>query len=194
MRNTIGRPSLAIFSLGVGLAASLSQALAQNAPSPTTAPTFAIGAPVASQSGTTVQASRGFTEYLGGGYLTLSESCESYGWSGTHQIMVRAQPQGLPGNHRNMSQLALFFSTGTIAMKYDADEMDMGGVEVEEASYVWNGPWIPEIPTMMINYLSRYGDYIPSGDENLSSVYLTFVNFNEHPGCVANARVSLGRV
>lgn len=187
---------------GVALCVLLaaSQAIAQDAQPRVTTPTFTIGAaqmPAATRGSRTdvsAQARRRFTEYLGGGYLTLSDSCADFGWTGTHQIMVRAQPQGLPGNDRNLSQLALFFATGTIAMKYDASEMQMDGVEVEEASYVWNGPWIPQIPSMTISYRARYGDSLQSGDEDLSSVMLIFGNFNEHDGCTATARVSLGRI
>lgn len=134
------------------------------------------------------------TEYFGGGYMTFNRQCAASGWGGTHQIMVRMQPQGMPGNPRAESQMALYFTTGTIAIRYNhATERMNSGARITQATYVWNGPFVPQRPIMTISYRSRYGDYIPRGGPNLSSVFLTFANFNETRGCTATARISMGR-
>ncbi|GAB4265586.1 MAG: hypothetical protein Kow0013_13840 [Pararhodobacter sp.] len=162
---------------------------------------LALSAPAHSQDLThsqdlvaTAAAGQRITEYLGGGYLTLNETCAEFGWSGTHQIMVRAQPQGMPGNPENESQMAIFFATGVISFRYDQTEETLsGGAPAHEATYVWNGPWSPATPTMTISTRSRYGDQLTSGAADVRSLYLTLGNFNEHEGCTATMRVSLGR-
>jgi hypothetical protein len=135
---------------------------------------------------------RTFTEYLGGGYLTLGQGCEQYGWSGIHQILARAQPQGHPGNPDSETQLALFFATGTIAMRYDL-EYSRRFVPVDSATYVWNGPWTPDEPTMEVAYDAYYGDWLMDEDDDLISVNIYLNNFNEHSGCSAEMRLALGR-
>lgn len=134
------------------------------------------------------------TEYLGGGYLTFSETCADHGWSGVHQIMIRTQPQGMRGNPDDETQMAVFFSTGVMSFRFDIELETMGqAAPLNQAVYVWNGPYSPEEPTMAISYRTRYGDYIPSGGAHLESVFMTLSNFNEHRGCTATMRVSLGR-
>jgi hypothetical protein len=173
-----------LVAAGIGYVIALASALA---PQPVVAQDFA-------QAGN-APATQQITEYLGGGYLTLGEACADYGWTGTHQVMVRAQPQGRRGNPRDESQLAIYFATGVIAMRYDIDEETLySPAPVDEASYVWNGPWSPMEPTMTISYRTRYGDSLHSNDSDLQSVFLTIGNFNEHPDCVATMRVSLGRL
>ena len=44
------------------------------------------------------QPASALTEYLGGGSLVVSDSCAEYGWTGTHQTLIRIQPQGENGN------------------------------------------------------------------------------------------------
>lgn len=134
------------------------------------------------------------TEYLGGGYMTLSDECADHGWSGTQQVLVRMQPQGMLGNDENETQMAFFFPTGVISFRFDHTQETMNdGAPITQATYVWNGPYSPAEPTMTIAYRSRYGDYIPNGGAQLHSVFLTIGNFNEHRGCSATMRVSLGR-
>jgi len=48
------------------------------------------------------------TEYLGGGFLTVTDSCAEFGWTGTHQVLVRMAPQGMDGNSETETQIALF--------------------------------------------------------------------------------------
>ena len=134
---------------------------------------------------------QGITEYLGGGYLTFSDSCAQYGWTGIHQVMARAQPQGHPGNPENETQLALFFGTGTIAMRYD-QEYSRRYATVTTATYVWNGPWTPDAPTMNF-YYDLYGEIPGPSDVALDELILHFNNFNEHPGCQVDAYLSLRR-
>lgn len=133
-----------------------------------------------------------FTEFLGGGYLTLGSGCARYGWSGIHQVLARAQPQGHPGNPDDESQLALYFATGTIAMRYDL-EYSRRFVPVDSATYVWNGPWTPDAPTMQIAYDAYYGDWLMEDSDDLISVNILLSNFNEHRGCSAEMRLALGR-
>ncbi|MCB1396397.1 MAG: hypothetical protein H6898_06980 [Rhodobacter sp.] len=135
---------------------------------------------------------QGITEYLGGGYLTFSDSCAQYGWTGIHQVMARAQPQGHPGNPENETQLALFFGTGTIAMRYD-QEYSRRYATVTTATYVWNGPWTPEEPIMAIAYDAYYGDWLMDEQDDLISVNIHLSNFNELRGCSAEMRLAFGR-
>ena len=178
----------------LALLASAAPIAAQDFSAPNQMPPLASGAEsddVAAQAGTRI------TEYLGGGYMGFSEECEAHGWSGTQQIMVRLQPQGMPGNDANESQVAIYFPTGTIAFRYDRTEFDGNNMyaphPIDTAVYVWNGPWVPEMTSMQLHSFARYGGFISSGDQRIHSLYMMLNNFNELEGCRASMRVSIAR-
>ncbi|WP_334192607.1 hypothetical protein [Pararhodobacter sp.] len=133
------------------------------------------------------------TEFLGGGFLVVKyDSCAEYGWTGTHQVLARLAPQGAPGNPEDQTQIALLLSTGTIAFRYDNVRRYRYTQTIDEATYVWNGPWSPEEPTM--NFYYHYVGNIPSADDTaIDNLVLVFNNFNEHPGCQVDAYLALRR-
>lgn len=155
-------------------------------------PALASGA---SSDGITAQAATPITEYMGGGYMGFSAQCAAHGWSGVQQVMVRVQPQGVAGNPRDETQMALYFPTGTIAIRFDKNERNhmYQPAAIDEATYVWNGPWSPEVPTMAVGFNSNYGDSLFSGEQHIHSAYLSFKNFNEIEDCTAGIRMSVGR-
>lgn len=176
---------IAALSVAAALLAAAVPAGAQSRPA--SVPALATGEDPASPQAVPV------TEYLGGGYMTFGDACARQGWSGTQQIMVRAQPQGLRGNPRSETQLAIYFATGTIALRYDLNG-SRRYVDVDQVTYVWNGPWTPQFPKLRIAYDAYYGDFLTSGDRDLQSVNILLGNFNEIDGCNAEMRVSLGRM
>lgn len=130
------------------------------------------------------------TEYLGGGFVTLSEECRAHGWNESQQIMLRVQPQGLAGNPQDESQFALFFATGTIAFRVnlEAGERSSGPARprpISQAIYIWNGPLIPDEPTMVFTEgyreTTRFRQHAGAQQQ-----FFNLVNFNEHPGCTAS--------
>jgi len=144
--------------------------------------------------GVEAQAAAPIVEFLGGGYIGFSPECAAHGWGGTHQVMVRMQPQGFGGNPSDESQLAIYFATGTIAMRYDTSEyLSQYTHGIDQAVYVWNGPWIPDNAIMNISFYSRYGERFNDGDTKVHSHYIRLQNFNEFPRCAATLRVSVGR-
>jgi hypothetical protein len=133
------------------------------------------------------------TEFVGGGFLVVKyNSCAEYGWTGTHQVLARMAPQGAPGNPANETQIALLLATGTIAFRYDSVRSYRYTQTIDQATYVWNGPWTPEEPTMNF-YYDLYGDIPAANDTELDNLILHFSNFNEHPGCQVDAYLSLSR-
>ncbi|WP_068303476.1 hypothetical protein [Pararhodobacter sp. CCB-MM2] len=131
------------------------------------------------------------TELLGGGFLIAKyNTCDQYGWTGTHQLLARMAPQGAPGNPDDETQLSLMFNTGTIAMRYDNVEAYRRTQTLDQATYIWNGPWTVDEPTMNF-YYDLYGD-IPHGTEvALDDLVLHFNNFNELEGCQVAVYLSL---
>ncbi|MCB1389340.1 MAG: hypothetical protein KDK12_09430 [Rhodobacteraceae bacterium] len=133
------------------------------------------------------------TELVGGGFLIVKyDSCSDYGWTGTHQVLARMAPQGAPGNPRNETQIALLLATGTIAFRYDSVRSYRYTQTIDTATYVWNGPWTPDAPTMNF-YYDLYGEIPGPSDVALDELILHFNNFNEHPGCQVDAYLSLRR-
>ncbi len=122
------------------------------------------------------------TEMLGGGFMVGGGTCADFGWVGTQQVLARMEPQGAPGNPADETQMALLLSTGTIAIRFDNERAYRHTQAVDQATYVWNGPWSPEEPTMSFSW-NLYGDIPGTRDSELSELILDFDNFNEHPGC-----------
>ncbi|PTX00710.1 hypothetical protein C8N33_10952 [Pararhodobacter aggregans] len=143
--------------------------------------------------GATSPAAGAETEFLGGGFLVVrNDSCAEYGWTGTHQVLARLAPQGAPGNPDDQTQVALLLSTGTIAFRFNSVRNYRYTQVIDQATYVWNGPWSPEEPTM--NFYYHYVGNIPSPtDTALDNLVLVFNNFNEHPGCRVDAYLALRR-
>ncbi|WP_127105274.1 hypothetical protein [Pararhodobacter zhoushanensis] len=123
------------------------------------------------------------TEMLGGGFMVSRwGGCEDYGWVGTQQVLARMEPQGAPGNLANESQLSLLLSTGTIAIRYNNEGGYRRNQEITQATYVWNGPWTPDEPSMTLSW-DLYGEIPEARDSALDQLVINFQNFNEHPGC-----------
>ncbi|MCB1406196.1 MAG: hypothetical protein KDK01_08010 [Rhodobacteraceae bacterium] len=123
------------------------------------------------------------TEYLGGGFITVSDSCAAFGWTGTHQVNVRLEPQGQIGNSPNETQIAMLLNTGTIAVRLN---MNRGVRQVYtplQAVYVWNGPYMPQEPTMRFAF-DPNADWPLTGGPEIERLHVTLENFNEHEGCV----------
>lgn len=108
------------------------------------------------------------------------------------------QPQGMPGNDADETQVAIYFPTGTIAFRFDRTAfvgMNMYAHNaIDEAVYVWNGPWSPDIPSMTYHSFARYGGRLSSGDERIHSLFIGLRNFNEIADCTASMRVSIARM
>lgn len=132
------------------------------------------------------------TEYLGGGYIVIERGCNAYGWSGTQQVMVRAQPQGLEGNDANQTQLALLLGTGTMAFRLNMNRGFRFTYTPTQAVYIWNGPYAPADPTMSFLF-NPDSDWLLSGDQEIQRLNAIIYNFNEHPGCQARLFASLAR-
>ncbi len=132
------------------------------------------------------------TEYLGGGFITVSDSCAEYGWTGTHQVLVRMEPQGMRDNAEDETQIALLMNTGTIAMRVNLDRGVRHVYNLTQAVYVWNGPFAPDEPTMKITF-NPNADWPLSAGWQINRLAATIDNFNEHEGCVAWLRASLVR-
>lgn len=133
------------------------------------------------------------TELLGGGVLVPEGSeCASHGWRGPQPVVARLELQGAPGNSTTESQLALLLGTGTIAMRFDYNGGNpMGPAQtLRSATYVWNGPWTPERPSMTIGW-HRYGASMSASTTYDHEWVLYFNNFNEHAGCRMMAVLSL---
>ncbi len=147
-----------------------------------TLPSFAALAAVALGLGAATPASA-MTEYLGGGYLyPANDGCSAHGWTGTHQVLARMQPQGAAGNPRNETQLALLLGTGTIAVRMNLDHGIRWSYAPTQATYVWNGPWSPEDPTMRFLF-SPDADFPIGNDQEYTRIVARVENFNEHEGC-----------
>ena len=135
----------------------------------------------------------GMTELLGGGYLVAQNNiCAQYGWAGTHQVLARPQPQGAPGNERNVSQMSLLFGTGTVSFTFNNNGRYRSTQVIDTAAYVWNGPVMPADPTMSFSWY-YYGDIPGRWDQELDQLIMEFSNFNEHEGCDMIAYLSLHR-
>lgn len=175
----------------LALMASTVPTAAQDFTAPNAMPALASSA---ASDDVVAQAAVPIVEFLGGGYMGFSEECAAHGWSGTQQIMVRMQPQGFGGNDADESQLAIYFPTGTIAVKYDITaHATQYSHALTEAVYVWNGPWSPENPRMSISFYTRYGEGFNQGDTSVHRHYISLANFNEIRNCSAVMRVSVGR-
>lgn len=143
-----------------------------------------------------VGAAQAATEYVGGGFVELSSACAEHGWNGRQQVLMRIEPQGLPGNDRNETQIALLFATGTIAYRVDLDAGSSGQgmqttYEVEQPVYIWNGPYAPETPTMSMFTGYREGISFRAGERRPDVEIFNLSNFNEHSGCTARVVVML---
>ena len=132
------------------------------------------------------------TELLGGGYLVAHDSCAAHGWRGTHQVLARLAPQGAPGNPRTESQMALILATGAISFRFDNSGSYRFTHRLSAATYVWNGPWSPQSPTMTFSW-NLYGDIPQPRAAALPELIIDFDNFNEHPGCRVTAYLALRR-
>lgn len=130
------------------------------------------------------------TEYLGGGFLRMDAGCAQYGWTGTHQMLVRLEPQGVGDNAEDVTQLAMLFGTGTIAVRLNIDRGIRASYTPTQATYVWNGPYTPEEPTMTFAF-GLNGEWILSGDDEIRRLYANIDNFNEHEGCTARFHATL---
>lgn len=136
------------------------------------------------------------TEYLGGGFVELSEACLEHGWNDRQQVLMRAQPQGLSGNPDNETQIALFFATGTIAFRVDLDAGSNDGsmtttYDLNGATYVWNGPYTPQEPTMQLATGFRETIGFSQRDRRPDVEIFYLRNFNEHADCTARFVVML---
>lgn len=136
------------------------------------------------------------TEYMGGGFLELSDECAQHGWNDRQQVLMRVEPQGLRGNSRAETQVALFFATGTIAFRFDLRNASSNGgfradYEIHQATYVWNGPYSPEEPTMRMFVGYRQGIDFDANDRGAGFEIFNLENFNEHQGCTATFYVAL---
>jgi len=134
----------------------------------------------------------GFAEYLGGGYIRMSDACTPYGWTGTHQVMVRLEPQGVDANPADITQMSLLFGTGTMAVRLNLDRGIRHSYTPTQATYVWNGPWTPDAPTMTFAF-SPNGTWPLAGGVELRGVHAIIDNFNEHAGCSAHFYANLRR-
>ena len=85
-----------------------------------------------------------------------------------------------------------FLGTGTIAMRYDNIGAYRRTQTLEQATYVWNGPWTVDEPSMNF-YYDLYGDIPRGSEEVIDELILHFNNFNEHEGCQVAAYLSLHR-
>lgn len=126
------------------------------------------------------------TELLGGGFLVGNARCADYGWRGTQQVLARMEPQGAPGNMANETQMALLLATGTISFRFDNKRRYRYTQQLGSATYVWNGPWTPETPSMTFSW-NLYGDIPGPSSDTLPELIVDFDNFNEHPGCRMSA-------
>lgn len=122
------------------------------------------------------------TEFLGGGFLTPARGCESYGWTGTHQVLARMQPQGHPGNPEDETQIALLLATGTIAFRLNINRGFRHVYQMTQATYVWNGPWSPDAPTMQLTFHPA-SDFPTRVWWEMPELVMRVENFNEHAGC-----------
>lgn len=54
------------------------------------------------------------TQFIGGGYVSDFDGCESYGWTSdqVERVIVRVRPSGLPGNNASISRIGILFGTG----------------------------------------------------------------------------------
>lgn len=132
------------------------------------------------------------TEYLGGGFITVSDSCAAYGWTGSHQVVVRLEPQGEAGNARHETQMALLMNTGSIAVRLNLDRGLRHEYTPTQAIYVWNGPHMPHEPTMRFAF-NPNADWPLGAGPQIERLNVTLHNFNEHEGCVGWLYASLVR-
>lgn len=132
------------------------------------------------------------TELLGGGFLVGHGTCAEYGWVGTQQVLARMEPQGAPGNLANETQMSLMLSTGTIAFRFNNHGSYRYTEHLLSATYVWNGPWTPDAPTMNFSW-NYYGNIPGTRDVALDKLIIDFENFNEHPGCRMSAYLVMHR-
>jgi len=132
------------------------------------------------------------TEYLGGGFLVMGNGCARYGWTGTHQVMMRLEPQGVGGNPDTETQMSLLLGTGTIALRVNIDRGIRHVYSPSQAVYVWNGPYAPAQPGMTLSF-GMNGTWVLGGGAELRRVQIRFGNFNEHDGCNAVLNATLVR-
>lgn len=124
------------------------------------------------------------TEYLGGGFIEIRSGCEDFGWAGTHQVLIRMEPQGLDGNATDETQMSLLMNTGTIALRFNLDRGIRYSYTPTQAVYVWNGPNIPAEPTMSFAF-GIDADWPLRGEYMIERLQVSINNFNEHEGCSA---------
>lgn len=132
------------------------------------------------------------TEYIGGGYITVDDNCAQFGWTGTQQVMVRLEPQGLRGNVANETQMALFLNTGTIALRLNLDRGIRYSYTPTQAVYIWNGPYAPAAPTMTLSF-GIDADWPLQDLTLMDRLQVRISNFNEHEGCSAWLYASLAK-
>ena len=133
------------------------------------------------------------TELLGGGILVpQGTGCTEFGWTGPQPVVARLAPQGAPGNPARETQMALLLGTGTIAMRfnYNGGNPMAAPQAITSATYVWNGPWTPEEPSMTLSW-HRYGIGFTRRTTEMQEWVIYFQNFNEHQGCQMMAVLSL---
>jgi hypothetical protein len=138
------------------------------------------------------QPASALTEYLGGGSLVVSDSCAEYGWTGTHQTLIRIQPQGENGNPEDDTQIALMMNTGTMALRVNLDHGIRHEYSLTQAVYIWNGPYSPDEPSMTVAFHLNADWPLRAGAE-IERFNMILFDFNEHEGCVARLRGSLAR-
>lgn len=135
------------------------------------------------------------TEFMGGGFLApvdwTAEACASHGWTGVHQLIARLQPQGGRGNLRDESQLSLMLATGTVAMRYNLDRGIRATYRPTQSVHIWNGPWVPETPTMGLSWFG--GDWPVGNAPEFPNIRLRIENWNEHEGCTVEVSLFLRR-
>ncbi|WP_323035482.1 hypothetical protein [Pararhodobacter sp.] len=160
------------------------QPLQQSRRTPRTGVGLMVGSMIAVGLACTASPTMARTEYLGGGFITVDDVCAQYGWTGTHQVMLRMEPQGLPDNAENETQMAILMNTGTIALRLNLDHGIRYSYTPTQAVYIWNGPYAPASPTMTLSF-GIDADWPLRGDYMIERLQVRIYNFNEHPGCSA---------
>lgn len=132
------------------------------------------------------------TEYLGGGFISVDRNCATFGWTGTHQVLLRLEPQGESGNAANETQMAILMNTGTIALRMNLNRGFRHTYSMDQAVYVWNGPHSPNEPTMQFTF-NPDSDFPTGAGYEIERLNIRVYNFNEHAGCTARLYGSLVR-
>jgi hypothetical protein len=134
-----------------------------------------IGSPLAAQ-----------TEYRGGGFITgFTAPCVADGWSGTVQMVFRARPSGMSGNHPTQNIVNIFIGTFTMHYRFEQDPFG-DGEWVTAVNYAGIGGGFGTNPPNMPN-LRELPDPVGTvfGSDDAFHTSIEIANFAGVTGCTA---------